>query len=80
VKFYDEISRISMITGLRTVCKYNIKVLCIELSLLLWFVFQEEFEDTKGRSSESVYRRRTDNTIHFTIHFIYYIVCLQIYS
>jgi hypothetical protein len=26
-------------------------------------VNQEEFEDTKGRQSESVYRRRTDNTM-----------------
>ena len=25
--------------------------------------FLEEFEDTKGRQSESVYRRRTDNTM-----------------
>ena len=24
---------------------------------------KEEFEDTKGRQSESVYRRRTDNTM-----------------
>jgi hypothetical protein len=24
---------------------------------------EEEFEDTKGRLSESVYRRRTDNTM-----------------
>jgi hypothetical protein len=32
-------------------------------SLLNPYDIQEEFEDTKGRQSESVYRRRTDNTM-----------------
>jgi hypothetical protein len=32
-------------------------------SLLNPYDIQEEFEDTKGRQSESVYRRRTENTM-----------------
>ena len=44
---------------------WNVSELLISLphSKTLFIKKQQEFEDTKGRQSESVYRRRTDNTM-----------------